>query len=61
MMSELYQTEAQAETRKQLKKSQGYWICDKCGTKYYGGIICDPCLHAEFKAEVMKLKGGNRR
>lgn len=53
-MSEMYISEAEVEQRKRDKKEKGYWICNKCGTKYYLGIACDPCMGKEFIARVKK-------
>lgn len=33
---------------------RGYWMCDKCCTKYYAGIDCHPCMLKELAWELYK-------
>ncbi|CCF16473.1 hypothetical protein BLGI_4442 [Brevibacillus laterosporus GI-9] len=40
--------------RLSLIKEQGYWECDKCGTRYFAGTNCDPCMAAEFRKSLGK-------
>jgi hypothetical protein len=52
-MTEMFKSDHVNEKRKQLIRERGFWICEKCGTKYYAGINCDTCLSEEF---IQKLK-----
>lgn len=55
MVREIHKTEREIDLRKQQKEDQGFWVCEKCGTKYYAGINCDTCLRDEFINEMKKL------
>lgn len=56
MISEMKITEQQKQQRKQDRENQGFWVCDKCETKYYLGLICDTCLGDELRKSVKGLK-----
>jgi ribosomal protein L37AE/L43A len=55
-ISELHKSKQVIEERKSQIKDNGFWDCDKCGTRYYAGINCDPCMAEEFQKELKDLR-----
>lgn len=54
-ISEINKGQDVIEERKQQREDLGYWVCDKCETKYFFGHNCDPCMREEFLNEMKKL------
>lgn len=47
-LREVRKSEKDIKQREQAFKERGYWICDKCGRKYYASFDCRPCMLKEL-------------
>lgn len=51
---ELFKSESEIDRRMKLQEEQDFWTCERCGTKYYLGFNCDPCMFDEIKEAVQE-------
>lgn len=52
MIRETRKYEEDIKQREKSLMQRGYWMCDKCFTKYYAGMDCHSCMLKELAWEL---------
>lgn len=52
MIREICKSEEDIKQREKSLMKRGYWMCDKCLTKYYAGMDCHSCMLKELAWEI---------